>query len=115
VNHLSKTVYEGCRRGGGGEGEWRLPAEVVTVFKATRGYQQLVAMRNFWDHDPWRGTRLDEASRNFKNEGDVYQQHCGSRSPTAVSDWCRIRDGIVSDLVRALEDVSSAVKQITTP
>lgn len=110
VNHLAKIIYEGARHKDGER--WRLPDVIVKQLKATRGYQELVALRNFWDHDPSTGADVEKPNRKFQNEGDVYEGHCGHRSPTSVEDWTNIRDGVVRSVADAVETVAREVSRL---
>jgi hypothetical protein len=112
VNHLSKVLYEGARRRAGGGKEWRLPPSLVTTFKKHIGYQQLVALRNFWDHDPEWDMKADRPNSNFVNEGDVYIRQCGTRNPTSAVQWQQVRDGLVQDLIRALEELEAGAQSL---
>lgn len=110
VNHLSKVIYEGARKKPGGGAQWRLPSSVVSSLKKHIGYQQLVALRNFCDHDPEWDMDADQPNSNFVNEGDVYSRHCGTRNPSVALHWLQVRNGLLQDLIGMLEQLETEIR-----
>ena len=80
--------------------------------EGTRGFQELVALRNFWNHHLSLRADDDKANRRFQNEGDVYAGHCGHRSPTSDRDWTKVRDGVVREVTNAMETISRHVSEL---
>lgn len=112
VDHLSKVLYEAARYPDGKR--WRLPEELVEAYKKTFGYNAIVALRNFYDHDPHSGADQGRPSKRFQNAGEIYTRYCGKHSPVDDGDWLRIRDGLVGDVVRALEELDVAAAEYST-
>ena len=109
VNHLSKVLYEGARTPGGEK--WRLPEPLVRSFKGSFGYQALVALRNFHDHDPNWGSNPEQPSTRFQNAGEIYERYSGTRHPHTADEWLLVRDGLVQDLVSALDKLETLAGQ----
>ena len=112
VNHLSKVIYEGARKKVGKNGKCRLPAPLVSKLTRHRGFLHLVALRNFYDHDPEWDKDGERLNQNFLNEGDVYLCHCGVRHPTEPSHWLHIRTGLLQDLIGMLEELEAEARSL---
>jgi len=113
VNHLSKVLYEGARLPNGRD--WRLPPSLLQNFKNSTGYGVMVGLRNFFDHDPGWGADSTQPSKRFMNVGEIYQKYCGSIHPTRESDWLRVRDGLVDDLITALTEMDRLAESDSFP
>jgi len=117
VDHLFKVLVEGARLQSGDKG-WRLPKELKELYCKSDGYQQLVALRNFASHDAGSRDEMDAPSFRYKNQGEVFRKHSGQENPDQPSQWKKIRDGLVDDLVEImaqLEERSRTLPPFKSP
>ncbi|WP_375767762.1 ATP-binding protein [Archangium gephyra] len=99
VDHLFKVLCEGARNSAG---TWRIPEPLLTEFKASAPYKELVALRHFYDHDPDQRDDAERPSERYQNQGEVFRRHCGQPNPDHSDQWERVRDGLVDGLVDLL-------------
>jgi hypothetical protein len=100
VDHLHKVLCEGSRNSAG---KSRIPEPLLPTFKRSDPYEELVALRNFYGHDPDHREEAERPSERYQNQGEVFRRHCGQTSPTRPEQWARVRDGLVDGFVAVLE------------
>jgi hypothetical protein len=114
VEHLYKVLHEGARspKVPQGESAWRLPPRLKQALTESIGYRSLVELRNFYDHDPGRRAEPERPSRRYEAQGDFFERHCGERSPRTAEQWRKIRDGLVREVLAALEGMETLAQAL---